>query len=402
MVTMTNSTMDLLSRDDLLNLIGQTDQTSLSIFMPAERIGPAVQQNPIRLRNLLETAEEQLRARGMGTAEIRDFLAPVQNLLTDAAFWQRQSDGLAIFLSSNHFQVYRLPVSFDENVVINGHFYTKPLLPMLDGNGCFYLLALSQNAARLFEGDRFEMHEVDLGNTPTNMEKALGYDDDIGQVQLHTKTNPGGHGDRNAIFFGHGTTADERKKDDILRFFQILERGIHTRIGDSTQPLLLAGVEYLLPIYRNASRYPHIHEQSLTGNPENQSAEELHDEAWRIIAPRFQQTRREAIEGYYILANDGLGSRDIRQILPAAHIGQVDILLVARDRELWGKYKPETQSVIVHNHRHDGDEDLTEMACAQTLTNNGTVYVLEPEEMPDRSVIAATMRWPTKGMNYPG
>ena len=40
-----------------------------------------------------------------------------------------------------------------------------------------------------------------------------------------------------------------------------------------------------------------------------------------------------------------------------------------------------------------GDEDLLEFAAIQTLLNRGTVYVVEPEKMPDIESLAAVLRY---------
>jgi len=47
--------------------------------------------------------------------------------------------------------------------------------------------------------------------------------------------------------------------------------------GIKKAPLVLAGVEYLFPIYQEANTYPDLVEEGITGNPENLKPEELHD-----------------------------------------------------------------------------------------------------------------------------
>ena len=39
-------------------------------------------------------------------------------------------------------------------------FHLKPLLPLLTGDGRFYVLAVSQNAVRLLQGTRHSIHEI--------------------------------------------------------------------------------------------------------------------------------------------------------------------------------------------------------------------------------------------------
>jgi hypothetical protein len=61
-------------------------------------------------------------------------LEPASNFLQDTHFWQHQSDGLAIFLSSYRVRCYRLLLNFEELVVVEDHFHIKPLLPLFTGD----------------------------------------------------------------------------------------------------------------------------------------------------------------------------------------------------------------------------------------------------------------------------
>jgi hypothetical protein len=47
----------------------------------------------------------------------------------------------------------------------------------------------------------------------------------------------------------------------------------------------------------------------------------------------------------------------------------------------------------LHKKERTGDEDLLESAAIQTLVNGGTVYVVEPEKMPDTDPLAAVFRY---------
>ncbi len=63
----------------------------VSIFMRTERTGREIQQNPIRLKNLVKEAEDRLHQLGVRSSE--SLLKPVTELIDDGAFWRRQGDG---------------------------------------------------------------------------------------------------------------------------------------------------------------------------------------------------------------------------------------------------------------------------------------------------------------------
>src|SRR5690606_41410767 len=102
----------------------------------------------------------------------------VMPLVNDAGSWRHRSDGLALFLTDEgDMTEYRLSLRFEETVVLSDRLYVKPLLPILSGDGRFYVLALSQNKVRLLQGARYTMDELELKNIPQSREDGLDLGD---------------------------------------------------------------------------------------------------------------------------------------------------------------------------------------------------------------------------------
>ncbi len=381
--------MDLLPREELEKLVEGHGGPCVSIFLPTHRAGTETQQDPIRLKNLLGEAREDLLARELRSTEADQILEPACELLVDDVFWRYQSDGLAIFLSRDDFRSYRLPLRFEELAVVADRYHVKPVLPLLTGDGQFYVLALSQNEVRLLRATRHSVGEVELRDVPESLADALRHDDPEKQLQFHTGTS-GGRGGRAAVFHGH-EAADA--KDDILCYFRRIDRGVREALKGSRALLVLAGVDYLLPIYREANTYPHLVEEGITGNLERLSKEEVHREAWAIVRPHFLEARREAVARYEQLAGTGQTSNDLREIIPAAYYGRVDVLFAAAGSRRWGCFDPGTGEAELHEEAEFGDGDLLDFAAVQTLLNKGTVYVLNPEDMPGSVVVASVFRY---------
>jgi hypothetical protein len=388
--------MNTLSRDDLRTLMGKYKGLCVSIYMPTHRVGAGIQQDPIRLKNLLVEAEEHLLASGLRTPDAQELLEPAQKLLQDSLFWQRQSDGLALFLSPGVFRYYRLPFDFDELVVITDRFHIKPLLPLLSGDGQFYVLALSQNEVRLLQGTRYSVSEVALEGAPESLTETLRYNDPEKRLQFHTSTRtPGGKGQRPAIFHGHGVASADDPKDYISRYFHQVNEGLQDLLRDDQAPLVLAGVDYLHPIYKEANTYPYLVDEGIEGNPEELRAEELHEQAWAIVQPYFQKAQEEAAAQYRQLAGAGSAqaSSDLKEVVPAAYHGRVETLFVAVGTHQWGTFDPDTDVVRLHEKAEAGDEDLLDFVAVQTLANRGSVYAIEPEKVPDGALLAAVFRY---------
>jgi hypothetical protein len=387
--------MDLLTNENLQELATQPEGTYVSIYMPTTPIGRDTQQAFIRLKNLIKEAEQKLSERGLRTPEVAELLKPAEALMENEEFWKHQSDGLALFFSKEKFYSYRLPLHFDEIVVVNKRFYLKPLLPLFTGDGQFFVLALSQNMVKLLQCSRDSFNEVELEGVPTSLDEALQFDDPERQLQYHTSgSSPGGAGKRQAIYQGHGGGVDDAKPN-ILRYFQQVNQGLHEIFKNQNTPLVLAGVEYLQSIYRDVNEYQHLIEEGIEGSPDRVHPKELHEQAWKIVEPLFALYEQEARDRYeqFINSNNGKASKDLKKIISAAVGGQVETLFVQNDIQQWGRFKVETNSIQLHNEPETFDEDLLDFAAVQTILNRGTVYALKAEEMPDESSISAVFRY---------
>lgn len=387
--------MTLLPRDELQTLIDHRDETCVSLYMPTHRAGDETQQDPIRFDNLLTRAEESLVETGQRPADARTLLEPAQRLLQDYDFWQHQGDGLALFLAPGVFRPYRLPRRFEELVVVGERFHVKPLLPLISRDSDFYVLALSQDEVRLFYGTAHEIHAVELEDVPQGLWEALRYDDPEAHLQFHTSTDTAGTpGARAAKHHGQGVGTDD-EQTNILRYFHKIDAGLVPYLRDDQAPLVLAGVDYLLPMYAEANTYPHLLEQGIEGNPEHLSAAELHEKAWVVVRPFLEAERQEALDRYQYAAGaeQDMASADLREILVAALGGRVDILFLKEGEQRWGHFDPGTTEITVQEGRTADATDLFDLAAAYTFGSDGVVYLLSEEDMPDGAKIAALYRY---------
>ncbi|MEZ4736193.1 MAG: hypothetical protein R3E79_54600 [Caldilineaceae bacterium] len=362
------------------------------------------QQGPIRLKNLLNQAEEQLVTLGQRTPDIKDLLTPAYALTRHNQFWQYQSDGLTLLLAPDMMATYRLPLQFREMVQVNERFYLKPLIPMVTGDGSFYLLTLTQGGVRLLQGSRYSIAEVELGeDIPKSLAEALRYDEFQSQLQLHVASRPstGGGGRGAAVFHGHGASEDDANmKDNIVRFFRQLDNGVRDLLQTSEQPpLVLAGIEYLRGLYRQVNQYGGLVEGGVEQDPEALSLDELHQRAWAVVEPIFTAERQEALDAYKHLAGtkDERAAQTIEEIAPAAYFQRVDTFFMpnamTNDLAIWGTFNPGNNKVSIHQERQSGDEDLIDFAAVHTLVNGGDVFITDGMGLPEGAMVAAIMRY---------
>jgi len=377
--------------EELKILMAERPGWCVSLFMPTHRRGEETRQDPIRLRNLLRQAEEQLIDKGMRTVDARALLEPARRLEGHSPFWRHLNDGLAMFLGSQVFRYYALPMPLSEQLVVAEHFYIKPLLPLLSGDGRFYILALSQNQVRLLQGTRFSVGEVDLEGMPGSLAELLGEVTRERQLQFHTRTS-GGPGKRPALFFGHGA-GEEQAKQDILRYFRAIDAELSDLLRNEQAPLVLASVEYLIPVYRSVNSHPHLLEEGILGNPEQLSAQEMHARAWKIVEPHFQKAQHEAQARFAELKDIGRTSTILEEIIGAAYHGRVEHLFVARGVQRWGRYDPQSHQVSLHPEAQPADEELLQFACNHVIVNGGSLFTIESQNMPGEGPLAAVFRY---------
>jgi len=383
--------MDTFRHADVERLSEGKVQWSASIFLPTHRTGTEMQQDPIRLKNLLREAENQLPAAGLRRPDVSSLLGPAEALFADSDFWQHQSDGLAVFASEGQFERFRVPLRLEELVIVARRFQLKPLFPLLTGDGHFYILALSQNTVRLLEATRHSVDEIEIEQLPASFREAVGLDDREKELQYHTRSADRG-GQRAAMFHGHGP-GGEITKELLTKYFRQIDEAVCGLLNDDPAPLVLAGVDYYFPIYREVSRYRQLAGEGVAGNPETLRPEELHAKAWPLVEPMFRQVREAALANFQQLAGTGRTSTKVEEILPAAYQGRVEAVLVATDRQLWGTFDPKTQAVVLQETADAHNEDLTDRAAIETYLKRGMVYALPSGDLPDGTALGAIYRF---------
>ena len=81
------------------------------------------------------------------------------------------------------------------------------------------------------------------------------------------------------------------------------------------------------------------------------------------------------------------------KVIPASFYAQISDLFICKGEHIWGKFNMDENKLEIHAQKQEGDECLLNMAAAQTYINGGAVHLLEKEQMPKESTIAAFMRF---------
>ncbi len=377
--------IDVISVADIMSL-GAAQGPCVSVFMPTHRSGRETLQGPVRLRNLIKTARGELSGADVAETVIEAMLAPLESLVDDHAFWQHTADGLALFSSPGRFGRYRVSLSLTEEVVVAASFRVRPVLSLMSRDETFFVLSLSQNAVQLFGATRSAITMLDLGSTATSMAEALALEDPERQLQFHST------GGGSVEFHGHGAGA-ELDKEAIQRFLRAVDRGVCERLGDAHEPLVLACVDYYLPLFQTVTRYPNVFDTAVAGNPERRSPAELHADALRVIESSTRGVDHPGIDRYRAGIGAGRTVSAIADVVTRAREGRIDTLLVTDVPPVWGRVAPDTGTVSTSPRASIDDEDLIDRAVFDTLASGGEVFVTDVATLGTVTGVAATLRY---------
>ncbi len=383
--------MDLLTKDELILLINKNSKLSVSIYMPTYVSGNDTLQNQTRFRNLVREIKKSYTNDGSVNSELNEILKETDQFTDNYEFWQHQSKGLAMFLSKNFLIYFHLPISFKNFFSVEKNFYILPLLHFLNFNMDYYILYLSQKEISLYSGSNFDIKKVNIKelNDITNDEfKNREY-----QKQLQFYTSAGEGSRKYSKFYGTGAKNLNTNKY-LLNFFNKIDKSITKNLIDN-KPLILAGADYIFPVYRNANSYPKIMEDVIHGNPKELNKNDLFKKVSKIIKTHHQKEieieYKKVIE--FKNTNQSKYTSDFEVVFLASLYGNIDELFLIPNKKIWGKFNKKTNMIEPGDKYDPETSELLNIAVINTLNNRGNVYILDCENKKYEKPIAARLRY---------
>lgn len=388
--------MDLVTTTDLKSLARPAERgPAVSLFSPTQRIVTDAGADPLRWKNLLIGVTEALHEQGMSRNATDELLGPAWDQHADTLAWQHMSDGLAMFLRPDWHRTFRVPVEVSHIGTVGDRFVISPLLGAVSGEEHFLMLTVSQRKVRLLEGTRHRVEEVELSEVPTSLGEVVEPPD----PRSHTMARPANRAGRGgpAIFYGHGAADDSYKKDEVTRFLRVVADGLQPQLAKQFHPMVLVGLEELVGIYREVNTYASVLVRSVDHNPDELSAEELHEAAWPIVEEHLEQDKRSAIERFGELNGTGRASTDPAEIEQASSEGRVDALFLADGPSCWDALDAREPRIVSLG--SDGDSrglaacEQLDRTVVATLINGGAIHAVPDEPLLDGASVAATFRY---------
>lgn len=380
------------SREEIRELLTLNKTPWVSLFLAPCPPGETIQR-AIQLENLLRRSEAELESRGYDRNEMHAMLAPAWRL-TDARLLEAYQDsGLAFYIAPEEFHLHRLPHRVSDGMIIGQHPSIKPLLIPRPATDSFYVLALSKNRVRLLHATPSGITAVPLPDAPASIDDLTQTDPTGRQAQRHVAPSTRG-GASGAMYPGHGGNVYDEKAE-VQRYLQAVSSAVERALNRTRDPLVLAGVEYMVSIYRSLNGYAHVVDDHISGSPDHVSDDVLCERGATMLAAhlnRLAANERDRCEAL-LQHTPPRASTNLRSILPAAHAGRVARLLVASDRQVWGRYNPDDETISLHDEPLPGDDDLLDIAAQQTLLHSGEAVAAPAADIPGSSGVAAVFRY---------
>ncbi len=255
----------------------------VTIYVPLHNPSGWTNPNRIELKNLLKAARVALEDTDIPKRDLKKTLRPIQNMLKDSEFWPRHRESLVIFAQAKFFRYYHLAEDQVRYMItVKRGFNLKPLLQTMHKNRPYFVLALDHKHVQLYEGDHYHLKPVHLKDFPSDMESALNYDENPKWYQTHTiaPTRPG----KDSEAYHGQYNISQVDKEMLEEFFRIIDHRLHYYLSSQNKPLILAGVNYLLPIYRKVNTYSYLWGKSIKGNIKDTRPQVIQNKAWALMS----------------------------------------------------------------------------------------------------------------------
>jgi hypothetical protein len=295
----------IMNRSDLQLLQSMRGYPALSILLPTHRTFPENRQDPIRVKNLARQAVERLVAQ-FTKREIEPLLKRLEALVAEIDY-EHALDGLALFVNQEIAGKFYLPFPLQERVVVDQTFATRDLVYALNRSPRYWVLALGEQPARLFEGTRDTLVEITGNGFPMTYEGPGA-----------TEPLPGGFG------IGKSAYRDERRR----QFFREVDAAFRQVAAAEALPLILAGVDRNLAFFNEVTAHKNLIAAALTGSHDKTPAHELAKLVWPFMQAHTRSERLEVLKVLSAAIGDGKYAAGIISVWRMAQEGRGAILLV--------------------------------------------------------------------------
>ena len=367
---------DIPTHADLEQLLTVRDEACVSIYLPTapEERG---ERDRIEFKNLSGEALEQLSTASIERGSLNDLREMLDDLGDDDEFWARQAHSLAVFATPSGARTFQVANRLTPAVEVSDRFHVKPLLRSATFPQAAFVLALSQNTARLIEvSPDAAPAEIRVPGMPSDAASA------VGKASI---------GDRSPDRRIQGS---EGQKVRLRQYARQVEAALRPILTGLDLPLIVAGTEPLASIFRSVSTYPHLADPVIAGNPDTKTDGELAEESRRVLDELYADELSELHARYEQRVPQGRASDDLAAIARAATFGAVDTAFVDIDESVPGFVDEADGALTLDDSDDAANYGVVDEIARRVLLARGRVLAVRRADIPGDGPAAAILRYP--------
>jgi hypothetical protein len=365
---------DIPDRARLGRLLAHRGPCSVSIYLPTDHVSPGDAER-IEFKNLATEALQRLRDAGVRANQLEPLEEATTDLVDDDVFWRYQANSLAVFATPASLVTFRLPNRLVSFVEVSDRYFVKPLLRSVTFPQAGFVLALAQGSVRVVEvaadGGAWELS---VDGMPTDVASA------VGKASISDRA-PSGR-----------IQGSEGQKVRMRQYARVIEHALRPILAGGDVPLILASTEPMDSIYRSVNSYPRLAAQTIPGNPEAASNEELAASARRVLDEMNAKQLEEIRNLWALRTGQERTLTDVGDVARAATQGAVDTVLVDIDEAVPGTLDEETGAVTFEPESTTNYGVVDEIARRVWLSS-GRVLAVRREDIPGGQGVAAILRY---------
>jgi hypothetical protein len=324
--------------------------------------------------------------------DVQNLLDPVHAAGAEVTGDTNSRRGFVILRSPSLFEIHRV-LSVLPLVRIDERFDLRTILSLVESTErVFYIVAVSQKRARILKCTEETSQEIPYpAGFPASLTDAMQTRQP--DHNLDNRASGGPSMGAGAVVFGTSSGHDD-KDEHLLHFFSELDKAVNTALKGSADPLIPAGVEHEIALYRRVNTYPHLVEPGIFGAPDGLEGGEMHARALQLLERRAESPGSEVPADFDKRVGTGHASIHIQEIVSAAYQGRVSHLFFHANSQYMGTYDPVRQRVKHTVDPLDSPVDLIEVAGFETIHQGGEVRMLPASAMPNGVPVCALFRYP--------
>lgn len=358
-------------------LVRTRGDACVSIYLPTMPLTQEVEAARIELGNLSKQALSQLADAGFDKRGQAALAEQLEDLREDDAFWALQAHSLAVLVTPDELRTFRLPNRLVARVEVADRFHLKPLLRAITFEHEAFVLALTENSARLVEV------LADLPPRPVAVP-----DLPQGAAASARRASVNSRSPRGRLQGAEG------QKVLLRQYARQVDAALRASLARREAPLILAAAEPLASIFRSVCSVPGLAAAGIRRSPGEATDAELAALARPILDELHAAELAEFRASFARREKEGRATTDVAQAARAATRGAVAALLVDIDADVPGTVDEDTGAVSFATGESAASYGVVDEIAGRALLCGARVLGVRRADIPEGASLAAILRYP--------